>query len=98
MNEVVEVEADLIAFDAHDVADQSGKARFAVRRQTHHLVFVAVLREAEQLRERRVEQAKRMREADAAADVDPTSPPHAPHDAAEVAKAIDGDDRRLVER
>ena len=74
------------------------EARLAVGRQAHHLVFVAVLREAEELRERGVEQAERVRELDAAADVDVVAAADAPHDAAEVAEPVDRDDRRFVER
>ena len=98
VDEVVEVEADLVAFDADDVADLRGEARLAVGRQAHHLVFVAVLREAEELRERGVEQAQRMRELDAAAHVDVVAAADAPHHAAEVAEPVDGDDRGFVER
>ena len=48
------------------VAHLVGEARLAVGRQAHHLVFVAVLRKAEKLGERGVEQPQRMREVDAA--------------------------------
>ncbi len=64
MQEVVEVQPDLVFFGADQFARLLGKSRLAVRGEAHHLVFVAVLGEAQKLRERRVEQSQRMRETE----------------------------------
>lgn len=98
MGEVTEVEADLIVMSADDVADLLEESRLAVSGESHHLVLVAILGEAEELGEGGVEETEGVREADGAADVDVVAAADAPHDAAEVAEAIDGDDGGLIER
>src|SRR5262249_14967259 len=89
MAEVVEVEADLIAFDAHYVADLIDEAGLAVRAEAHHFVLVTVLGESEELRKGGVEQTERVWEADAAGDFHLVAASDAPHHAAEVAEPVD---------
>jgi len=98
MGEVTEVEADLIVIGTDDVADLLEEARLAVSGESHHFVLVAILGESEELGEGGVEEAEGVREADGAAHVDVIAAADDPHDAAEVAEAIDGDDGGLIER
>ena len=66
MAEVVEVELEgPVVAQPHDLAHRVEVARLAVGREAHHLVLVAVVREAQVLRERLVEDAERVREVDA---------------------------------
>src|SRR4051794_8975138 len=64
-------------------------SRLAVGREPHDLVLVAVMREAEKLRHRLVENAERMREIHPAVYVHVTAPANAPGGAGEIPKAID---------
>src|SRR6476659_3562537 len=97
MAEVVEVEPDLVALDAHDVANLCGEPRFAVRGEPHHLVFIAVLRKSEKLRKCRVVEAEGVRKLNAAADIELIASTDAPHHAAEIAEAVDRHDRGFFE-
>src|SRR5215471_7293110 len=80
----------------NDATDLIEKPPLAVRRKPHHLVLVAILGESEELRERRVEQAQRMRELDRAPDLNLVAAPDTPHDAAEVAEPVDRNDGGLI--
>ena len=46
-----------IGLNEHDFTERFEIVRLAIRRQSHHFVFVAVMREAEKLRERGVKNA-----------------------------------------
>jgi hypothetical protein len=46
-----------VGFDTDDFAEWFEKVGFAVRRESHHFIFVAVLREAEELGQRGVKNA-----------------------------------------
>ena len=62
MTKVIEVQAKLSArFSPNDVAKLFHEARLAIRREAHHLAFVAVVRKTEKLRRRRVNDAGRVR-------------------------------------
>ena len=99
MPEAVEVQPKAPALlQRHDLAHRVEIRRLAVRRQSHHLVFVAVVRKAEELRDRLVEDAERVRKIDALLDLDRGAAAHAPRRAGEVAEAVDGNDHRLRER
>jgi hypothetical protein len=98
MGEVVEVELHLGSSDTHDVADLLRVNRLTIGGQTHQLVLVAILREAEELGEGGVKDPKRVREAGGTLDVDIGALAHAPHDAAEIAEAVHRDHRGFIER
>ena len=72
--------------------------RLAVRREPHDLVLVAVMRKAEILRQRLIEDAERVREIDPPFDRNLSALADAPRGAREVAKTIDRHDDRLLER
>ena len=73
-------------------------ARLAVRREPHHLEFVAVVGESEVLRDREIEQPQGMREEDAAVDRQRRTGHASPGRADEVAESVDRADSGLVER
>ena len=99
MAEVAQVELEgAVVLELHDLPHRVDEARLAVGREPHHLVLVAVVREAEILRQRLVEDAERMREVDAAVDREMRRPRPTPQRALrEVAEAVDRDADRLVE-
>ena len=99
VDEVVEVELEQVAVRAHEPAHRRRvRVRVAVGREAHHLALVAVLREAEPLRDRGVEDPERVREEHAVEDLDPVAAPVRQHRRCEVAEAVDREDRGLVER
>src|SRR6185503_262656 len=66
VREVRQVEAKLPAsVNVHELAQLVGEARFTVRRESHHLELVAVLRESKKLGDRQVQQPERMWKEDA---------------------------------
>ena len=77
-----------IALEPHDAAHGLEVFRLAVGRQAHHLVFVAVVRKADELRDRLVEHAERMREMHAPIDADLAAAAQAPSRAGEIAEAV----------
>ena len=101
MAEIVEVELERAVWLA---AARSGASRrmhdgLAIGREPHDLVLVAVVRKAEILRERLVEDAERMREIAPARRSRCRVPCPTPQAALrKVAEAIDRDDDRLLER
>src|SRR5690349_18176250 len=96
MSEVVEVEANLVAGNVDQLPHLRQEARLAVCSEAHHFVLVSVFWKTEVLRERRIEQAERMRKADRAESVEVVTAAHAPHHAGEIAEAIDGDHGSFV--
>ena len=74
--EVGEVQFEAaVANEFHDAAHLRQEAWRSVGRQPHHFVFVAVMRKAEILRDRLIENAERMREQRPALDVDGRASP-----------------------
>ena len=73
----------------HDLLHEVGEARLAIGRQPHHLVLVAIVREADELRHRLVEHAQRMREVDAAVDRQPAALTQPPGGRGKVAETVD---------
>src|SRR5262249_7937085 len=71
--------------------------RLAVGREPHHLPLLAVLVEAEELRDGRVEEARRVRELDAIEDLEVEAPAYWGHRRDEVAEAVDREAGRLLE-
>jgi hypothetical protein len=99
MTKVVEVQTKLpVLFGANDVAKLVDEARLAVRREAHHFSFVAVMRKAEKLRRRGVDDAGRVRILDLAQHLDRVSFTNGPHRRDEIAKAVDRQQRRAFKR
>ena len=72
VHEEVELELEAVAVELHELAHLGQEALgVAVRREAHHLALVAVLREAEPLRDRRVEDPERVREEHALEHLEP---------------------------
>jgi hypothetical protein len=99
MPEVRQVELELSArAEMDERADLPGEARLAVRRQPHHLELVAVIGEAEVLRDRKVEHSQGVWKEDVSVHRDPRSGDTAPRRADEIAEPVDGADGGVVER
>ena len=96
MGEVVQIKPALILLGADHAPHLFGKPRLPIRGETHHLVLVAILGEAEELRKRGIENAQRMREGNGAPHFYLIALPYAPHHAAEITEAVDGDDGGLL--
>src|SRR5262245_9990500 len=71
---------------------------FAVWREPHHLVFVAVVRESEILRQRLVEDAERVRKIDSLRHRKIRSRSKAPGRAGKISKTVHRYSERLLER
>src|SRR5205085_1361003 len=98
MPEVFEVEAEAPALvRVYDLAELIQESRLAVRRETHHLALVAVVRKAQELRGRRVEYACGVRILDLAEHLDVIPVTDAPHRRDEVAEAIYGEQGGALE-
>ena len=99
VHEEVELELEPVAVELHQLAHSIEELLgVAVRRETHHLALVAVLREPEPLRDGRVEDPERVREQDAVEDLERVVAPVAEHRRGEVAEPVERQHRRLVER
>ena len=99
MREVIEVQAErAVALHAHDVAHGVYLRRFAVGREAHDFVLIAVMRKAEKLRYGGVEDPERVWKADFAEDFDLVLRGDAPHRADEVTETVHRQDRSIVER
>ncbi len=97
--EVTQVETErAVVHRAHDLAQLADEAGLAVGREPHHLVFVAEAEEAEVLRDGGVENPQRVREEDAVEHLDAIAAAARQHRRHEVAEAVDGEQRRLLER
>src|ERR1043166_9334717 len=95
MTKVVELQTKLPAFfGANDLAKLIDKTRLAIWRETHHLAFIAIMRKAEKLRRRGVNDARRMRVFDLAQHLDRVAFTEPPHRRDEIAEAVDGQQRR----
>src|SRR5690349_16787172 len=99
MPEEIELETKLPAlFGANDLAKLVDEARLAVRREAHHLSFIAVMWKPEELRRRGVNDARRVGILNLAQHLDRVALADAPHRRDEVAKAIDRKQRGALER
>src|SRR5580704_2752940 len=100
MNEKVEPKLKSVRprfwVESHNVAKHVERFRLAIRRQAHHLIFVAIFQESEILRDRAVVKTKRMRECDRAVDLHARTGAATPHRAREIAKPIRGQQCRLL--
>src|SRR4029077_5093009 len=98
VGEVVQIEPTLILLRPGYPTNLFGKARLAVGGEPHHLVFVPVFWEAEELRKCGIENAQRMREGNRPSDFYSIPSSYTPHHTAEIAEAVDGDDGGLLKR
>ena len=82
----------------HDPAHLVEVTRLAIGREPHHLVLVAVVRKTDELRDRLVEHAERMRERHPAIQAQRRTASDAPGGGGEIAEAVDRNRHRLFER
>ncbi len=85
-----------VVVQLHDLTHGIELARLAIRGEAHHLVFVAIVREADELRHRLVEHAERVREVDAAIDGEFAALTQSPGGGGEIDDAVDRHRHRLV--
>src|SRR5687767_2780651 len=98
MSKVVEVQTKLsVFFRANDLPKLIDETWAAVRREAHHLAFVAVMRKAEKLGCRCVDDADRMRILDLSEYLDLVAVARGPHGRNKVAETIDRQQRRILE-
>src|SRR6266702_889496 len=97
--EVAEVETECpVVLQADEPPEGRREVGGAVGGQAHHLVLVAVLHEAEILRDGEIEHSERMREMHATEDVETIAVARAPGGAHEIAEAVDGAHGRFLPR
>ena len=84
--------------EPHDLAHGVHERRPAVGREAHDLVLVTVMREAEILGQRLIENAERMREVNLPIQGKGRSLAGAPRGTGEVAETVDRDNDCFVER
>jgi len=80
------------------VLDRLDVLRLAIRRQPHHLVLTGIDSESREVGERRVQKAERVREPLLDEQLDVAAAPDADRRRRPFADAVDGDDRRFLER
>jgi len=96
--EVGEVEfVAAIGLQADNFTHGADELWLSVRGKPHNLVLIAVVREAQILRQRLVEDAERMGEEDVAVDPDVLAVTDTPRSASEITETINGDDHRVIE-
>src|SRR5688572_17643514 len=99
MSEVIEVQAKRsVGLKMRNVAHLLEIPMLAVRRQAHHFVFVAVMRDTGVLSDRFVEDPQGVREVNFAVDLDPIVFSDAPGSAREVAETVDRHDDGTAKR
>ena len=99
VSEVVQVQAKAaIVLEQDDGTHLREVLRLAVGRETHDLVFVAVLRKAEVLGQRLVEDSEGVGKVDPLFQGDVFAGAGAPCRAGKIAEAVDGDDGCRAER
>src|SRR5438045_7316502 len=90
MAEVAQVQLELsIVCNLDQPAHLPDKLRLAIRRQSHHLIFVTVMGEANELGNRRKKNSERVREINAVLYLYPISMAESESGAGKIAKAID---------
>src|SRR5947207_13829048 len=91
MAEVAQVQLELsIVCNLDQPAHLPDKLRLAIRRQAHHLIFVTVMGEANELCNRRKKDSQRVREINAVLYLYSVSMAESERSAGEITKAIDG--------
>src|SRR5215218_4555145 len=95
MAKVVEVQTKpSVLFGANDLAKLVHESRLPVRRKTHHLSFVAVMRKTEKLCGSSVDNSGRVGILDLAQHLNRVPFTECPHRRDEIAKAVDRQQRR----
>src|ERR1035437_9568902 len=96
--EIIEVQPiRSISLQRHDPPHLRHKTRLTVGRQTHHLVLVSIMRKAEVLRHRLIENAKRMRKINPLVDFDAVARADAPGRTRKIAESVHRDRNSLIE-
>src|SRR5436190_4895615 len=99
MAEVVEVQTKLpISFRANDFAKLFDEPRLSIWSQAHHFALVAVVRKPEELRRGRVNNPQRVRIFNLVQHLDAIIKACGPHSRNEIAKAVEGKQRRSLKR
>src|SRR5438132_4983826 len=95
---IIQVQPKLpLLFSPNEVAKLSDESGTPIRRQPHHLSFIAIMRETEKLRRRRVDNPERVRIFNLAQDLDRVPFSDSPHRRNEIAKAVERKQRRAFE-
>ena len=98
MGEVAQIEFEpAVVLELQHLVQRRAVGRLAIGRQSHDLVFVAVMLEAKILGQGFVEDSQRMREMHAPVDGDGSAVAHAPGGAGKIAEAIDRHHRSALE-
>ena len=96
--EVAKIQLELsIVCNLNQSAHLADKLWLAIRRQSHHLVFVAVMGEANKLCDGRIKNSERMREVNAIFYCYSILPTQSKGSAGEITEAIDGQAGCFVE-
>ena len=96
MREVVQFELECVVLRTDQPPEKFRKFRFSVRSQSHDLVFVSIMGEAEIHRYRRVQKAERMRKENAIELAPRGSRAVRRERAGEVSHAVNRENRRVV--
>ena len=90
MAKIIQVEPKLpLLFSPNEVAKLSDEPRLPIRRQPHHLSFIAIMRKTEKLRCRRVDNPERVRIFNLTQNFYRVSNASGPHRRNEIAKAVE---------
>ena len=99
MEKVVKVQTELAAvLSSHDLPELIHESRLSIRRQPHDLALIAIVREAQELRGRRIHNAKRVWIFNLPQNLDRVPFSDAPHRRDKIAKAIKRQECRAIER
>src|ERR1043166_4830902 len=90
MQKIIEVEAEApVLFGAHNLAKLIDVSRLAIRRESHHLAFIAIVRKPQKLRGGRVNDSQRVWILNLAEHFDRIAFTEAPHCRDKIAEAIE---------
>src|SRR5215467_7507756 len=98
MGEVVQIEPALTIDCMHQSPDLICESRFSISRKTHHLVLVAIFWKTQKLSKGGVENTQRMRERHRSAHFYFVAFTYPPHNATEIAKAVNRYNSSLLKR
>ena len=98
MAEVAQIQLELpIVRNLNQPAHLSDELRLPIRRQSHHLVFIAVMGEANELCDCRIKDSERVREVNTVLYFYPVSSTEPERSAGKITKAINGQAGCLLE-
>ena len=98
MCEVIEIQFKGIPDRPNHASEELNKLRLPIRRQSHHLVLIAIVRESQVHRDGRVEETQRVRIVDTAQLLPIASFGVSGHRAGKIPHSVDRQHRCLVER